>query len=113
MGQPNTVKGPLSGQKTLKLEASEKLSRSSSSPTKVFLKVQIEESYSSSAVHQSSSNSIRFEKKLPSPQVNTLPNRRIGGLSYILGIPQKFCNNYYIKLHLSKSHIFVPRSQKK
>ncbi|KAI5682609.1 hypothetical protein M9H77_03837 [Catharanthus roseus] len=34
-----------------------------------------------------SSKSVRFEKKLSSPQVNTLPKRRIGGLSYILGIP--------------------------
>ncbi|KAI5672434.1 hypothetical protein M9H77_12798 [Catharanthus roseus] len=61
-----------------------------------FFLAKIKESSSSSTIHQSSSKSVRFEKKLPSPEVNTLPKRGIGGLSYRLGNPQIFCNHYHI-----------------
>ncbi|KAI5675134.1 hypothetical protein M9H77_06084 [Catharanthus roseus] len=61
-----------------------------------FFLPKIKESSNGYPIHQSSSKCIRFEKKLPSPQVNTLPKRRIGGLSYILGISQRFYNHYYI-----------------
>ncbi|KAI5668614.1 hypothetical protein M9H77_18467 [Catharanthus roseus] len=61
-----------------------------------FFLPKIEESSSGSIIHQSSSKSVQFEKKLPSPQVNTLPKRRIEGLSYILGISGRFCDHYYI-----------------
>ncbi|KAI5675607.1 hypothetical protein M9H77_06557 [Catharanthus roseus] len=51
----------------------------------------MEEISSRSAIHQLSAKSIQFEKKLPSPQVNALPKRRIGGFFYRLGILQRFC----------------------
>ncbi|KAI5662554.1 hypothetical protein M9H77_21877 [Catharanthus roseus] len=72
-----------------------------------FFLLKIKGSSSGSAIHQSSSKSVRFEKKLPNPQANTLQKRRIGRLSYILGILQRFCNHYYIINQITMFAIYI------
>ncbi|KAI5680829.1 hypothetical protein M9H77_02056 [Catharanthus roseus] len=97
--QPNTLSSPINKglpkvERSFRRHLSSRQVKSSlsrSSSQKLSNKsLLIEESSSSSAIHHLTSKFVRFEKKLPSPQVNTLTKRRIGRFSYRLGISKRF-----------------------